>query len=303
MDNIYIMFITLLTSNCFSIGMDLAKQTDNNASLLSTRRKTLELNMAPKIYPIEYCEQILNIPMKDIRCSVEKLSCEQQQKFKHVLTSNLTFNIAMLPNELCLKILCFAYDEDDQRYNSDRFFITPMIQAITLYKNFKKNPIKIGGKEIQFGTFLMLSQEERRAIRSAVNPSRLSSFFDGTSDSVLSSENYETIAQLLSYDLEGAQVIRLPSFWQRLKLGLCGDYEVCDTSKRCLMLSLLASMQLSWGLGRVLCDNGYPVAGAISYSIGGIIDAGILIGGALYGISQCRNYIVVVTLAQSDLAV
>jgi len=294
MNNTYLVFVILLTNINFFFGMDVAKENDVNSSPLHhTRRKIVELDMTPKAYPIAHCAQVLDIGMRDIRYSVEQLSLEQQQLLKHRLASSFTFNIAMLPKELCLKILHYAYDEDGQQYNSNSFFCTPMIQAIMLHKEFESNPMKIGGKKIELSTYLMLSQEERNKIRSAVNPSILSSFFEGTNDSVLSQDNYETIIQLLPDDLEGAQVVQLPSFWQRLKLGLCGNYEVCESKGKVSLIGCLGMLQMPLMLGIVLESK-------VACVVGGIIDGVIAIGGILYGISQCRNYIVVVTLAQNN---
>jgi hypothetical protein len=298
MNNIYSMFVVLVYIN-FLFGMDVAQRYDSKPLLMRIEEKH-KPDMIAKAWPIAHCAQILNMPIRDIRSSVEKLPFEQQQVLKHALASNFTFNIAMLPKELSLKILRLAYDDNDQRYNSESFFCTPMMQAITLHQEFKNDSIKIGGKKIQFSTFLMLSPEERKRIREAVNPSKLSSFFDGTSDSVLSQENYETIVALLPDDLEGAQIIRLPSFWKRLKLGLCGHYKICETNSLVLWIGVFGMLQIPFAFGSVLLDSNPKI---IMYAIGGILDSGILLGGVLYGISQCRNYIVVVTQVQNQLPI
>ena len=292
MNNIYRVFVILLTSIHFLFGMDIAKESDVNSSLLHhTRRKIVELDMVPKVYPIEHCAHILDMPMKDVRYSVERLPLERQQLLKHRLASSYTFNIAMLPKELCLKILHYAYDEDDQRSIVKVFFCTPMMQAIKLHKKFQNNPIKIGGKKIQFSTFLMLSKEEKNKLRLIANPSQVSSFFEGTNDSVLSQENYETIINLVP-DLESAQITVLPSFWQRLEMGLWGDYQICDRKDRRLIIQVCGFAQLAWCSGPIFSIFGYPVASAISYSLCGVFDSCLIIGGVLYGISKCRDHIV-----------
>lgn len=296
-----ILFVVLFSYGSFLIGMDVAKENVVNSSLLRhTRRKIVELDMTPKAYPIAHCAQVLDIAMRDIRYSVEQLPLEQQQLLKHRLASSFAFNIAMLPKELCLKILHYAYDEDGQQYNSNSFFCTPMMQAVMLHQEFRNNPMKIGGKKIEFSTLLTLSPEERNKIRSAVNPSKLSSFFDGSSDAVMSQQDYETIIELIPDDLEGAQVVQLPSFGQRLKMGLCGDYQICDRRDMPLMIRGCLFAQLAWGCGPVFSILGYPVASTIAYSLCGVLNGCLILGGVLYGISQCRNYIVVVTLAQNN---
>jgi hypothetical protein len=285
------MFVILLTNIGLSFGMEVAMASDFSESLINARRKKLESYMISKVRPITQAAEIINIPMRDIRCSIEKLSSEQQQKIKDALVASLTFNIAMLPKEVCLNILYLAYDKIGQRYNGNSFFCMPMSQAISLNHEFQKSPIKIGGKPIELSTFLLLTQEERNKISSIAHPSPLNQFFVGINSDILTKEDHDTVIQILPELDQAEKLTVLPPFWDRAKVML-----FCKCSPigpKALLLGLVALVipQFFLAIGSASSDDD-PVASAIFYSIGGMSDVAVLLGMAYKGITCGRDHII-----------
>lgn len=247
-------------------------------------------DMNPQVRLIKRFTDIMNMPMRDIKCSVEALKPFQQYKINRILASSYTFNTAMLPKDICLYILQKAYGEpkqDESRKVS--FFCTPMLKAIILHKNLCDDPITIKGRSIVLSSYLMLSEKGRELLRSAANPSLASKYIEGKSDSVLSQEEYQVVLQVLPDGIDRGQLIQLPSWWDRVKMGFCGNYDCLDGNGAGVLYPGLILGQSCLLIGAL---SNHPIATPILYAGGILFDGIVLFVGIHQAVWHCRDHVV-----------
>lgn len=245
-------------------------------------------DMTPQVWPTKRCANLLRIPLRDAGLLIKNLSEQEQDVFRKQLESSFIFNLIALPKELCLDILHKAYDDGDNQDNSNSFFCSPLMKAITIYKESENNPITIGGRALPLSVLLAYSEETIQEISSIAHPSALRKFFEGINESVLSPDDYERIIEVFPDDVQ-LEVTVLPSYGQRAKVGLCGHRKVCNSGLLLCWGGVLVTLNIPFVFGAKMLDGTDQL---VMYSVAGIVDSCIILGAILHTISSCRDYVV-----------
>lgn len=269
---IYLMCI--INHVAFTYSMDAPLQIYQSIEQKECKKK---YDMSACLKKIIRHEHILFIPLRDISHSFMDLSLKKQSEIKNALINCPLFSIALLPKELCYKIVTEVLDGDEIIAN--KFFCMPIIQAYELYHELKeRGPLNIGGREIPIHTLFSISQKERNRLYGISNP-HLLDIVAGKSESIVDREDYEALVQIIPDEKENINLSILPSFCERLRL--CCKFNCTKIfnmeSFYSKFIGLFILHAFLYGGGKLLHDKGYSSFGNAFFISGAMVDAASLL--------------------------